>query len=1481
MATTNLNSQNNLVENKSFAILRANPKLSTNAKLVVNSSNDIYLSAFKANRTLSRAEFQKFELKEGGSYSQDIARFFNKISNDDRYQVSRENNDLTVYSDYASQYENQYAYGASFNSTKLYDEQYKILAPIWLDKVMPSKFVIYRVEGVDYEENYNSGISGQNSRILELLKNATIIKTFDLKDSKVGKYLDSHVNHPSFPSSSLTFSFEEDEPSLYRGIDVVKGGFVNKPEYLEDEFYRKDSLEILNNELITEGFKRNGVAIANLINLEFLFDDPTATDYKVYRYFGLYVDDIKEGSFDCSGVSRSGVIQIEPDSYESEYPFSAPLTARDMFISADETTKPILSYIKNKEGKLFHVKNLTKFKPDSIPVSLPSSEDIKSFEGLAKSKINLPCLPEKPATKGFIQLNVVEAPSHNDRFFIGDKSEIEIEGYNLGNFTIIADQSLPAGTHSTYRFSNQGSLEMIAVAISKAIQEGQIMMYDTMVNGTVVTVKDYGIGSDRNKTAFGILNANIVNFLEVKVGVLNDIGLNQVSIPSNTNTVFSDWSIYTMTGGSQEGQALLVADVDLPKVSIGQSVKIPKSNKFIKITSIVNDPERPGFNRVVFSKQTKLASDNVIQLYEDYSVEYGKFSVYDFKDFDFDFYDTTYSQLGELQYESSSASFEGLNDVLEVEDPDTEEIGASKINSEYDRLHENELKETSLTSRVVPCISKFALKDGFNARNLNYLLTSSEAFGVDNMSPSVEDDGDRKFESLNMEHFHINKLPTSSGFTNDSVKRDLNSYLNFTGDNTGLTLAMLKDTTNNYFDKFFVWSGAYNPSNNVWTSASTKKLYTLLKDGTTENFSNTVFRGIRYLYKKRKESIDATPTDFISSGEANDYKFGVVLNYNNGSISNSTTVDVVKNDTFKFICVYVQVSTVSNSQSSLDRSFLYLGKDFLDGNQPPNKIDTPIGGSTVGTNTQFDFGGASWPNLGNPTQDTLLQATQFSITAETAKFTEQIVPLAGGAYSVLKFNHDGDDYALQVKAVLSDSEIIVSGLPYLLSNYNTAAPSNPITYYPDAHLINNLTTIVEYHQGGDSGWANLLEGLTAHNFAERINSNTNVTYTTVDSLGELSNQFILSVEGGTPFVKPSLITTSTDADKPKSYRLSAEEVGKVLVEREDGGYFTSMNRFNGNYNPVFKEVVNFSYPYGQHKLSYPISSPLYNLRQKLIYDKFNGMGIGFDTFERNSSEYGHIKNFFYHKVNDENAKNILKLSQSTDKLPIYPVIGEIAIDKKDVNVFKSKYAADYFTKSLSAGNSTEAHGTLTPSEIKSFFVSTIMKVQDSYDITSYQSTREKSIEALDEIRLSDKSTTSIHFFENEKQVFADFYLPDAIVSELLEYNAGVYLERYIKNENSFGDKTTTKDDVVEYIKRNVVNRFITEFIRVYAFESRELTESSFLSLSNPNNIAREGFVEQANYDIKKFTSDGLSFRLIYNKKISYNYNFRIYVKIQA
>ena len=141
---------------------------------------------------------------------------------------------------------------------------------------------------------------------MSLLNKATIIKSFDLSElSKAGQYIRNHVNSPNFPIAPIAQNFELSQYTTYFGIDVIKGGFTEKREYTNNDLII-DKIEIFNNKILTEGFERNELAIANLINLEFLFDDDNATSYKIYRYFGLYVDDIEEGYFEVNDIIKNG-----------------------------------------------------------------------------------------------------------------------------------------------------------------------------------------------------------------------------------------------------------------------------------------------------------------------------------------------------------------------------------------------------------------------------------------------------------------------------------------------------------------------------------------------------------------------------------------------------------------------------------------------------------------------------------------------------------------------------------------------------------------------------------------------------------------------------------------------------------------------------------------------------------------------------------------------------------------------------------------------------------------------------------------------------------------------------------------------------------------------------------------------------------------------------------------------------------------------
>jgi hypothetical protein len=1610
MATINTSAVNNSIDNKSFALLRTNPKLTSNVKLLVNSVGDLFLSSFRANNELSKIEYQKYEVKSNGVYSIDIANFFKKIPLTQRYETLRNYSDITIFSEYEFQYEDQYHYGAIQNTTKIYDEQYKIFAPIWLEKQVPSKFVIYRIEDVDYKNEYTEDTTGQNSRILELLKNATIIKTFDLsKSSKIGEYLNNHINDKRFPSSALTINFKESSQSSFNGIDIVNGGFVSKSEQLDRDYIQVDNPEIFSNQTITNGFERNGIISANIVNLEFLFDDTTAENYKIYRYFGIYADDIDEGVFSSLELDSKGELNIDCNSYKTFLNLTGTsIQDIEIFPETQQFQIPTIQYVKDKSGVFYNIKdsslktirNIIEAEPtvfnvtnsgskgyiingqsnwinrpitvikeqtyifnvqavghpfcikttpgvgfenqyndgvtgnvtdintivfnvrnDAPPILYYNSglhdsmsgtitvleraeprqnllykllistnnNSIDSFAGYAKNGKKITAELKEPSYKGFIKITVKGVPSTNDRIFIGDKTEIKISNNNLGDYLIIADSLIPPARAVDNKFSNQGSLQQIAIAIASAINNGEIVTYKTKVIDTSIIIEEIVAGNRRRQTAFGVYKNNLEDFIDINDAEFNKSGL----IPS----IEVDWNTWTTISGSIEGQSILVKSSEIGNLQVGEYLKQKDSNKFIKIIEINQDPFDNNYFRVVLNGVSKIANDKVFEVYEEYKTIHGKFAAYDFKDFDFDFYSTRNSDLGDLAYDfyknpeygkknkldeiiDTNASkhlsvdaplfYSGLRDILSTETAET--VVKNQLLNEYDRLKENNLKETALLSRVVPTICKYELKNSSNARNLPYILNVNEAFGDDNLSPNIESDSKRDVEFLNMEHFHLNRIPIET----QNTKNNLNNYLDFASDG-GLTLDKLKNIEFNFFESHFNWTGYLD--NQVWNYNKSKKLYSKFDIGNFEKNSSAVFRGLRYIFQKRKEVTNPIPTEFLKGVDISDYKFGSYLSYNTSTdiIKNSVVFNCIKNDKFKFICINIELTVVKNDieENELNRYLLYTLKDIH--LSPGPEYDPYYNPRIIDTKIPFliDFDGAE-PTADKDTQF-IINAAQISILAGDAKFTEFVKRDSTGSYSWIYFDYAKTTYALKILDVIDDTSIIVSGWPYKFDKKTGEADDN-------SRISDNNLSIVSpsgpfyYYRGGENEFANLLDSISAYKYAERLNSFGQVNYVTIAEDGtETENDFVLSVESGIDVVKPSIVISNDDPDRPKAFKIYSNKIGNIIEKREDGGYATILRRMNGDYNPLFNDIVTFSDIYSDRKILNGTDDLIFS---NIIYNFYNGKGIAFDSFKENTDKYGVISNYFYHKVNEKDSKNVLKLSQTTDKLPLYPLIGEIAIDKKEINVFKSKYAKDYFTRSLSIGESFLTNGTLSPVEKKAFMTSTIMKVKDSYEITSYTNTKENSLEKLDKIRYTKSNISAIHWFEDDSQVIADFYLYSAILNELIEDGIKTHFKKYIKAVDSYGDKSSIDDDLQVYSKSNISNRFIIDSIKIYGIENKGV-ETEFVSITQASQLTDDNFQELTNFNIQSYQNDGLGFRLIYNKKLGYSNHFKILIKIQA
>ena len=1591
-------------KDKSFALLRTNPKLTSNVKLITDNEGDIYLSSIKANRTLSQSEYQKYPISSSGEYCRDVAQFYGRLSKDERYQIGREFTDLGISSDYSAQYENLYNYGASFNYTKVYDEQYRIFAPIWLEESVPEKFIIYRVKDVDFKEQILEGAASQNSRIQEMLSNATLIKSYDMtNNSKLGRYLNSHLADPLIPTSHIDFNFELDDPTSFNGIDVMLGGFVEKSDYIDDDYIKEDLPEILANNTLTTSFERNGIVSHNIINLEFLFDDNEADDYNVYRYFGIFVDEHQEGTVIVNSVNSIGHLNIDISNSSSD--------DLDRLPSVREYTQPILGWVKDINNKYHNILNRfrkTRIAKNQILTSYNGDSSI--FVNKNQTEFNTPVISKTPFN-GFIVLDIINQPSDNDKIFLGDLLEISIENFNLGDFVLIADNSLPIGTFQENRYSALGNTSQVASALAAAIRNAEVIPYQATSIKNRVIIDDYSQGRNKNTTVFGINSSNPYPFISMQSSTDANLSFSNKynDFISDGGTVtgglqLGDYEIYTMIGGCSVNQGVLVSPNEIGNLQVGYFVKELNKDNYVRIIEIIKDPYSENF-RVIFQKPIVFSMDNVITSYETYDTPFGKFSAYDFKDFNFDFYDTSNSKidflvLESMQYKNDESSFgvssassitvydavgdggsagpaaggvdpfiliNNLNvsefikkgdfvkiDVVgnvgdqewtEIKDviwlsgyfvtkivtktiasasynmdnsnnyedfifkPGVENTGVFKfkslsnvtrddvieddsidieITNEYDRLKENSLKETSINSRVVPTICKFNLKDSTNSRNLPYILNTNEAFGVNNLSADITKFSERSSDKLNMEHFYIHNIPQYLLEANSIPL--LMDYV-YTGEKTEYSelVANVKSVEFDYFSTILNYTGAhelntisepYIPGD--WINSIPHEMYTKMQGGDSINFPSTVFKGLRYIYKDRSEFLSTMPVSFKSSSDVNDFNVATILSYTSNEDIDNTSVDieVIRNNKFKTISILIDLQIPENDILEIDRYLLY------------NVDDITTGGVVLDSNVRgfLEFGNVTiWDTAGDPDSTTTVEASVQSVGENTPKFTQDIFKI-DEQYSYLLFDANGTTYALKVVSVIDDSKIIVKGVPYKWIEVDGGYEQDINEPYTNPSAIPNIMEL-KYYNGGKKAWDNVLQDISSFGFADRINSNRDITYTTILENGEVeSGKFCLEIQSGVEFVKTSILDIEIDDDKPKAFKLNNDEIGYNLVAREDGGYYTTLKRMNGSYDPLFKDVVTFSSPYGNYKFIDDNDS--LNEEQTNRFKKYNrliGVNCMFNSNLGVDENYGIINNFFFHKVNELGGE-VVKLSQESDKLPLYPLIGEIAIDKKDLNLFKSKYSRDYYTRSYGANKSEEVHGTLSPIEERSFFASTIMKVKNEYDITSYNLNRMKSLRHLDIIRYDEKENDGAYIFEDSQKIYIDFYIANSIVEKLKLENITSYYSKYATSEYSYGDKTTLEDDSTVYIEENIIPRFIIDQIRVYGTEiagylpNDNIDQSKYSelkSITDIEDITSDGFFELTNFEIRSFAEKPLNFRLIYNKKPGYRYNLRVHSKIIA
>jgi hypothetical protein len=282
----------------SYLLLRTNPKFSGNIKLIIDSSNSLFLDTFKVSDILTNKLYRRQKVSANSVFSGDIRRIFSSMPLGEMYRLDAEDtlNIAIPKTDLFDQYNLNYSYGARLFVDELYEEDYAMLAPLWINNKLPDYFAIFRMPGVINEETYPVG--GEAEDLTELakkfLQQGELMKSWGIKEgSPLGTYLRNHIKELSQVISPMFLSLsdpdlKDPDPNTWYGIAIDKGIITGRSEttYFFDQ--KKSNFTDLN-AFCSQGFERLNLLCPNLINMEYAFNDPDVSLYTMQRYFGLYL----------------------------------------------------------------------------------------------------------------------------------------------------------------------------------------------------------------------------------------------------------------------------------------------------------------------------------------------------------------------------------------------------------------------------------------------------------------------------------------------------------------------------------------------------------------------------------------------------------------------------------------------------------------------------------------------------------------------------------------------------------------------------------------------------------------------------------------------------------------------------------------------------------------------------------------------------------------------------------------------------------------------------------------------------------------------------------------------------------------------------------------------------------------------------------------------------------------------------------------
>lgn len=350
-----------LSSNGCMSLQHTNVRMSGNHKLVWKSDSELFIESISSDDYISAKTFKNIAVDINQGYRHNLYMFFQKVAKRSsiwNVKMSESRKSET----FSSQYQDMYNWGAYTETNDLIDKRFRFFAPIWTYGKLPDRFLLFRCPRISY------------TRARNYLTQGTLILSVDMTaTSTYGRYLRTLTNDVNFKDYCIFTNFN-DSFIRYYGIDINSGKFKFNTEADLDSYLANERTVQEWNNAITNGWMRGELLCPNILNLEFAFDDPTASE-GFNSYVGVYVKD-------------NEVTKDEADI----------LQAQDGVIVLNYDEQNVIKYEPNSLGQLIPLPDYTKI------ISTTSTAQLTKAEMPPLAEIHLPFKPV-PGTIFAIEYN--------------------------------------------------------------------------------------------------------------------------------------------------------------------------------------------------------------------------------------------------------------------------------------------------------------------------------------------------------------------------------------------------------------------------------------------------------------------------------------------------------------------------------------------------------------------------------------------------------------------------------------------------------------------------------------------------------------------------------------------------------------------------------------------------------------------------------------------------------------------------------------------------------------------------------------------------------------------------------------------------------------------------------------------------------------------------------------------------------------------